>query len=330
VREYAALLDSRACLKTCEQYWLRQGVAVIAARAVLRDETFGAAWKAAATRMCRRNAALAFAQLDRTLHLVRLLENAGIPALALKGAALSLLLYDDPAFRGCGDIDLLVAPERLDEALALVREQGYTPAFPHHLDTEGRVCAEQFARRHDIVLLDPQGGSVELHWRLEPLGTLLPFSWAELDAAAMPVAPSCPELRTIGLPHLLAYLAVHAMNTRWPPMKWLYDLHAVVERFGDAALEPAYRIARSRDFEPLLDVALTLAGRLHGELSPTRCASARNRCAVNMAWRRLGDSRNAAENRRDPVMLALFRLSLLKHWRQRLRLVLSRWRRPGQ
>ena len=63
----------------------------------------------------------------RTLeHVLGLLAASGIRPIALKGAGLVLTVYDEPAVRPIGDIDLLVAPEEFRPALQqLVRAGGH-------------------------------------------------------------------------------------------------------------------------------------------------------------------------------------------------------------
>jgi hypothetical protein len=55
------------------------------------------------------------------------LTQAGIPLIVLKGAALGSLLYEDPALRPMGDIDLLLKERDLGAADQLLRKLGYAP-----------------------------------------------------------------------------------------------------------------------------------------------------------------------------------------------------------
>ncbi len=87
------------------------------------------------------------------------LESQGIAASWLKGPALSQRVHGDPGLRESGDIDLLVAPERLAEAVTVVHGMGWgAPA--DWTDREGRPLLH-FALLHD-------GGlpPIELHWRV--------------------------------------------------------------------------------------------------------------------------------------------------------------------
>jgi len=51
-------------------------------------------------------------------------NKAGVPLMALKGAALNLTLYDRPDARPMADLDLMIRPEDVDQAFALLEELG--------------------------------------------------------------------------------------------------------------------------------------------------------------------------------------------------------------
>src|SRR5215472_9872042 len=54
-------------------------------------------------------------------HLLSQLSDASIPAIPLKGVSLAESLYGDPATRVSTDVDLLVPPPRLDDAIETIR-----------------------------------------------------------------------------------------------------------------------------------------------------------------------------------------------------------------
>jgi hypothetical protein len=88
------------------------------------------------------------------------LEDHGIPCLPLKGALLAQRVHGDPGLRPSGDIDLLVPPGRLSEAVDLLMADGYAPPSDR---TDARGLPELHFR------LDHPGGAlprVELHWRV--------------------------------------------------------------------------------------------------------------------------------------------------------------------
>jgi hypothetical protein len=92
-----------------------------------------------------------------TLGLLSSLEQAGIRALALKGSSLARELYGDVGARTAGDIDILVAPEDLGEAVAVVTKMQWA--------TEPTSRAAELPVLHER-LHHPALPGVELHWRI--------------------------------------------------------------------------------------------------------------------------------------------------------------------
>jgi hypothetical protein len=88
------------------------------------------------------------------------LSDAGIGATLLKGPLLGEALYGDVGRRPSGDIDLLVAEERLYEAVRVVRALGYGEPLDYVGD--GGLPLLHFALAHERGELPP----VELHWRV--------------------------------------------------------------------------------------------------------------------------------------------------------------------
>lgn len=117
----------------------------------------------------------------------------GIPAMLLKGAALVDTVYPDPAQREMLDLDVLVAPDRLDAASAALAPLGYSP----HL-TNGRTdwAAEQTTAVR--VRVDPHHGpalvgreqllAVELHRHIAIAGEGTRFEIDDLWRRARPSA----------------------------------------------------------------------------------------------------------------------------------------------
>lgn len=89
----------------------------------------------------------------------------GMETILLKGSALLLSLYEHPALRPMGDVDLLVREADTPRAMAAAESLGY------RLLREGRR-AELLATNHEIELARtlPDGTRLylEIHWRLAP------------------------------------------------------------------------------------------------------------------------------------------------------------------
>ncbi len=88
------------------------------------------------------------------------LEQAGIPAIPLKGPLLSRKLYGDPGMRVMVDLDFLVQADQLDLAVRTIEALGYS--IQPDLDQRDGVPLFHQALTHDEDRLLP----VELHWRV--------------------------------------------------------------------------------------------------------------------------------------------------------------------
>lgn len=125
------------------------------------------------------------------------LEQAAIPFIPLKGSVLRQL-YPQPWMRTSCDIDVLVPPQRLDEAVAVLTADGWTV----HGDKN----------YHDISLFSAGGVHLELHFSLrenrEHLDRVLDRVWEH----SAPLSPEGYEHRMSDaflLFHLLAHMAYH-------------------------------------------------------------------------------------------------------------------------
>jgi hypothetical protein len=78
---------------------------------------------------------LAYSALLRRV--LRILREAGIPVMPLKGVLLAYWLYENPASRLGGDIDLLVPEESFSKALGALSEHGFQWKFS---SLSGREC----------------------------------------------------------------------------------------------------------------------------------------------------------------------------------------------
>ncbi len=106
------------------------------------------------------------------------LAATGIRSQPLKGPALSEAIYGDPGRRLSSDIDLLVAADQLQAAVAVVRELGYRP--PADRTDRGGLPQLHFALPHSHGELPP----VELHWRVH---------WYERDFARERLLPPAAD-----------------------------------------------------------------------------------------------------------------------------------------
>ena len=86
---------------------------------------------------------------------------AGLPLTLLKGAALGLGVYDEPAQRTMSDVDVWVRAEEMPTAVRVMRELGYQSS----VKTERPLALQQLSQG-EIRFVQPGWavGLVELHW----------------------------------------------------------------------------------------------------------------------------------------------------------------------
>jgi len=169
----------------------------------------------------------------RSLRMMHLLERiaarfnkAGVPLMALKGAALNLTLYDRPDARPMADLDLMIRPEDVDQAFALLEELG-------GLRGEALVREDFFPRFHyevEYTLGTIYPVKIDLHIR--PFRSLryaqsVPTNalWARAETVSMGRAnvliPSTEDM----LLHLTVHAAIHGCARRM----WLEDIRLWIE-----------------------------------------------------------------------------------------------------
>ncbi|MFK4437019.1 hypothetical protein ABIA61_002365 [Paenibacillus sp. RC21] len=183
----------------------------------------------------------------RMLHLqaeagrvTRLLMNHGIRVLMLKGPALAQQLYGDVSLRTSKDVDLLIAPDDMDQAEHWMREAGYVSK-----SGEARVLGSWKWKDHHASFLHPHKRvEIELHWRLQPDAGGEP-SFDELwDHRQMSeaTATGAPCMYTLGSEHQFLYLSAHGARHGWFRLRWLVDIDRLAVRAVDwEALLPMLR-----------------------------------------------------------------------------------------
>lgn len=167
---------------------------------------------------------------------VAALRRDGVPVMMIKGLALSLAYYANPTLRPMSDVDLLVPPERVAEAIAILGRAGFAP------DPVAGIPAGRGP--HAIALFGPSGAEVDLHCR--PLtGAMRDDEHAWLWDTAVPSSfGDVPVLRP-GPTAVLLYAVLHGIWAHVAsPIRWIPDAVMILRKDGDAI-----------DWDRLLDYA---------------------------------------------------------------------------
>ncbi len=170
----------------------------------------------------RRQAALWDFERDQV---VSLLHDREIPVVVLKGAALRLTAYRDPAERPFGDIDILVPKESLPDAVALLESQGYA----RHSEHRDRIYHEHF---HHLVLSRAPGFKVEVHWALAPGHSTIRLDPEGFRRDAVPARTvSGSAFRVPGPEHMVIHLSAQNVEDGLA-LRRLVDVDRIIAAVG--------------------------------------------------------------------------------------------------
>jgi len=78
------------------------------------------------------------------LRILELFENNVIPAIPFKGPVLALTLYEDPALREFGDLDILVQKDNVFRALKLLPALGYLKIPDYSPAVEAQIIKREY------------------------------------------------------------------------------------------------------------------------------------------------------------------------------------------
>ena len=243
--------------------------------------------------LARQDAMAALALASLTRELAALFEQAAIPMLVIKGIPLALQTTGSLTARGRGDLDLLVDPRRLPEAVALLEAAGFSRPpgkFPRQLNSVWGRCSRWSGYELPMVRLQPIVQWIDLHWALSPVRAPLPsfaLAWhcsEQLDLNGQPVT-------TLSRAHAFQHACAHAAKDQWMCLRNLVDIDRLAEQITGKDLSRLIQ-------QPVTgwSCAVTLAVTRNDALRPLNQGSASG-CAKAVAraaqvqvlpWRSLG------------------------------------------
>jgi len=191
-------------------------------------------WQETARKTARR----AQTQSGELARLAPAFADAGIPLLSLKGPLLARRLYGAPGQRRAGDLDLLVAPENVTRADALLRAAGCTRTRPDFALTPRQDRAYRETQYEFEYVSAASGLRVELLWRLEHL----PAS-TDLWTRAIPEVLDGRTLLTPPADVNACYLFQHGARHGWFRLFWLVDIALLLR---DPAIDWTALVADAR------------------------------------------------------------------------------------
>lgn len=226
----------------------------------------------------RANAITALSLIAEMLRVTELLNAAGIESLVLKGPALSLQAYGDPAVRQYGDIDLLLRDRDIYRATEFLRESGCVPRIPLEVIASGKIPGEYVFSRNGLL--------AELHTERTLRYFPNPLAVEKLFARKARLELNGKGFATQSVEDALLSACTHGAKHFWQRLQWVADVAALLDRHRDSIdWDLTLRSARELGSERILRLGLLLAGQILGSpLPPTiEVASRRDSTAAKMA-----------------------------------------------
>jgi hypothetical protein len=169
------------------------------------------------------------------------LHDAGIATLVLKGAALAALHYPDVGARPMDDVDVLVAPAQVEEAMRVLQRAGWSPGREVTWSPADNPRA-LIPVRHAIAFDDEAGHQLDLHWYSLWQSAPDDAFWQ----TAVPLTIAGVQTRALDPTDQLLHVCVHGCGRAPGPVRWVADAGMLVRAEGPGI-----------DWDRLVDAART-------------------------------------------------------------------------
>ena len=207
----------------------------------------------------RRQAIVWDMERDR---LLSLLERNGLIPVVLKGGALRETIYEQPAERSLGDLDLLFPDDQVESSIETLQANGY------------RIWSDEVReayRQHHFhfLLTHPVGFAVEVHWALSgPNQDFHLDSRAFLARAVERPRVSGPLLRVPSAEDMILHMASQNVEDAFARLRRVVDVDRIIASTPHLDWNYLRQAARHGEVQILTAVALRLAHLLLGTPVP--------------------------------------------------------------
>lgn len=157
----------------------------------------------------------------KTGRVLQLLQDAKIPAIVLKGVALSVLAYKNFAVRPMADMDIMVAPDKAEETFAYLKKNGWQSLDEIH-------DKYNLSNNKSITLVNKEKLELDLHWYPfdECMGLMQQNDFWD---QAVPLEVSGQKTLVLCPADELLLTFVHGlMPNPEPPIRWIADSMSIM------------------------------------------------------------------------------------------------------
>jgi len=208
------------------------------------------------------NARRVLMQIAEGARVTRLLADAGVRSMIIKGPALSVLAFGAPMLRENRDVDLVVDPARVLDADRLITQAGYRRMTPNVELTPPRYEIYRRWRCQFGYYLDSHDLVLELHWSLTSNSLLMPLDLYMLCSRSQTIRVGSASFTTLSDEELFLYLCVHGSVHMWFRLKWLADIAALLQRLHPDVIARVASRAQALGLDRPFHASLILAHEL--------------------------------------------------------------------
>jgi hypothetical protein len=201
------------------------------------------------------------------IHIIKLLNENNIEALAFKGPALSQMAYGDITLRQFGDLDILIRKKDRSKMMDLLLQEQYIPEIDIEKETK-----ETFFNCVNVIGLykGSTGVLIEVHWEL--LSKNYAIDWEEkslwnTQASTKINQKNIPVLSTEQ--HLL-YLCAHGSKHLFERLEWICDIDRSIRSNQDINWELILAEAEKLGIKRMLTLGLALSQQFFRSSLPER------------------------------------------------------------
>ncbi|MEI7832600.1 MAG: nucleotidyltransferase family protein [bacterium] len=220
-----------------------------------------------------------FQMICDLVKVMRALEDAEIPAISMKGPALTIMAYGKPAMRFYGDLDILVKESDLPAATQVLLKLGASRTNPDKENDMVNTLHDNF---------DFGVSHIELHWKVTTPEFPKAMAVDELFAHSQMISIDGQYVRTFSDEDTILHLLHHGTHHCWSTLRHLTVLALVLRKFDAKTLQSTISSARSQGLYYPLQVGVGLTCDILGasypdELNKHLKRNLRTRWAINIA-----------------------------------------------
>ena len=195
------------------------------------------------------------------IHIMKLLEENGIEALAFKGPTLSQMAYGDITLRQFGDLDILIRKKDRSKMMTLLLQERYIPEIVLKEGTK-----ETFFNAVNVIAFyhASTGVRVEIHWELLSRNYAIDWEEQSLWNKQTSVKINKIDIPVLPFEQQLLYLCAHGAKHLFERLEWVCDIDRSVRANPDIDWQYLLNEAEKLGIKRMLYLGLALSQQFFG------------------------------------------------------------------